>query len=111
MIGVIKKKVGHRARFCPQNKPQNIKQPNRRQNKPIHTVEQTSKNRTVCWNCHKFGHIQSDCRNPRKFEGKWQNRDRSFNHEDRHHEFENKIVRISTADWNSIPRFKEKEEN
>lgn len=65
------KQTGHRARFCPQNKPQIRSRPqmNTRlsQNKPVHNIEQNPRSPVECWNCGKVGHVRADCWSSRMY--------------------------------------------
>lgn len=109
-------KIGHRARFCPLNKPQVRPRPqlNKRlhNTQSVHYVEQSPRPPIECWNCGRIGHLRADCWSKRRFSRTQQNRGRSADRQDRSRDFKDQNDRRSPKIWTRRATFdKQNQEN
>lgn len=98
------KNTGHRARFCNQNKPHVRSRPKINkpinQNRPVHTVEPSSRSPVESWNCGKVGHVRADCWSSRSYQRTQQNRGRMIGRQNRSRDTQNENNEKSTSGYN-----------
>lgn len=109
------KKTDHRARFCKQNKPQVRSRPQINkpinQNRPVHTVERSSRSPVECWNCGKVGHVRADCWSSRSYQRTQQNRGRMIGRQNRSRDTQNENNERPTSGYNPRSLNEQNQEN